>query len=872
MHAQPTAGPASACLAEDDVLALARGGALVGVPGAEAHLADCAACSALLATLLRDVAPASARGSLAGTHLGPYRLDALVGAGGMGTVYRGWDPRLGRALAIKVLHGGPRDGVEARATAAIAHPSVVAVHDAGVADGLAYIAMELVDGESLRSVIARGPLPIARVRELGLELADGLAAAHARGVIHRDLKPENLIVTREGRLKILDFGLAKLAGALDETEPGTVQGTAGYLPPEQARGEAADARADLFAAGAILYELATGRRAFDGASHADRLSAVLRDEPPLAALGELAPIVGRCLAKDPRDRFQSAADLAWALGAAPPTQPAPPRRPSRRAFVIGASTTALAAAGGFVLGRRTTRTAPPARPAFAQLTYRTGRVATARFTGDGQRVVFGAAWDADPVRAFALELAGRGDRALALPAANVLAVSPRGELAVSLGHRHTNNQSATGELAIVPLAGGAPRTLAPVVQDADFAPDGTLAIVRPYAGGFQLELPIGTPLVASTGWLTHPRVSPDGQHVAYLQHPHANDDAGDVTIVELATRRVRTLARGWSSVAGLAWAGPRALWFGAARTGAQNELRSVTLDGATRTIAQTTGRLRLHDRAADGRALVSVDVWRSRTFVGAAGEERDRSLSDMSVVVDLSADGTQLAIGELGEVEAASGAYLVPVLDGPPLRLGPGLPVAISPSGARVAAAVIAGDRVKLTVYETTTATQREIAVPGPIGAARWIDETTLVGRSRRRMWRLALDARPVALTPPGVGGIPVLDPRRTRCAFVDPAGALHVLDLARGDLARVPGDFAREVACGWLAEPDAIVLRTPTSPVALTRVDPRTGARMPLLAITPPSLGLRAVDAVVLRSDASLYAYSFGQQLSQLYLVTLTT
>jgi serine/threonine protein kinase len=358
----------TACLAEDDLLELARGRALDDAPDLEAHLADCAACSSLLAALL-DGADAPAWGALVGRTLGPYRLEAQIGAGAMGAVYRARDERLGRRVAIKVLPAHGRDsaelarrlGLEARAAGAIAHPNVVTIHDVGHDAGVAYVVAELVEGESLRSVIERGPVPRARVESIARDLARGLAAAHAVGVVHRDLKPENLIVAADGTLKILDFGLAKVRGAgadgvdaLDETEPGAIFGTVGYMAPEQARGEPADARSDLFSAGAILYELATGRRAFGGASHAERLSAVLRDTPPLDAgeLGELAPVIARCLEKDPRRRFQSAQDLAWVLEGSKP----PRRRISRRAWVAGAAVGALALAAALL------RTSPPSAP------------------------------------------------------------------------------------------------------------------------------------------------------------------------------------------------------------------------------------------------------------------------------------------------------------------------------------------------------------------------------------------------------------------------------------------------------------------------------------------------------------------------------
>jgi eukaryotic-like serine/threonine-protein kinase len=876
-----------ACLSEDELLELAAG-ALAEAPAAEAHLATCATCSALLAGVVRG-APARAWDALAGSTLGPYRIDAQIGAGGMGAVYRAWDPRLGRAIAVKVLHGGEatradRLAAEARAAASIDHRAIVGIHDVGVADGIPYVAMELVDGESLRSVLVGGALGVARARALALELVDGLAAAHAQGVVHRDLKPENLVVARDG-LRILDFGLARLAGvtALDATEPGTVQGTAGYMAPEQARGEAADARADVFAAGAITYELATGRRAFPGATHADRLSATLRDTPPLDELGELAPIVARCLAKEPRDRFQSAADLAWALrtaSPAPAASPGVPARLSRRALLAGGGGAVAVGALGTLLGRWRAGAARPAdSPALRPLTHRTGRVYSARFTHDGSRVVYGAAWDADPVSVHVLELGSGETFALDLPSADAVAVSARGELAVTLGHRFIDHQSARGHLAVVPLSGGAPRPLADDVQDADFAPyqlpegsppvapavrvlAGALAVVRAGERGFRIELPIGHALVEDPGWLTHARVSPDGAHVAYLRHPHSNDDGGKLMIADVATKATRVVADGWVSLAGLVW-DPRgdALWFTASRDGLSNVMYRATLGGEVTAVpVRTAGRLRLHDMTADRRAIVTVDAWRLRAMVG----DRDRSLSDVSYVSDISADGTQVVIGELGELEAGTGAYLVPYAGGRPLRLGNGFPVAISPSGQLVAANVRVDDH--LVVYATGSGEAPAIATPGFVTVARWIDERALVALFDHRLWRLSLDGAPVALA--DTGGPFALDPARRRCAYVDRAHTLRVLDLATGAARALPGELTRAEVCGWLAEPDAIVVRSTTTPIALDRIDPSTGARTRHLDVQPPAMGLKAVDSFVLHAGGTRYAYSYGQELSQLFLM----
>ncbi len=272
-----------------------------------------------------------------GRSLGHYQIVAKIGEGGMGTVYRAHDDRLGRDVAIKVVlapHGANPDQLrrfeqEARAAAALNHPNLIAVYDVGQHEGSPYIVTELLDGESLRAH-CQTPLSVTSAVNCAVQITRGLAAAHDKGIVHRDLKPENIFVTTDGRLKILDFGLAKLvqpeapagasmATAMADTRGGTVLGTVGYMAPEQARGLPVDHRADIFAFGAVLYEMVAGARAFTGETAADVMTAILKEEPPpLSAAARpvplaLARIVERCLAKNPAARFRSADDLAFAL-------------------------------------------------------------------------------------------------------------------------------------------------------------------------------------------------------------------------------------------------------------------------------------------------------------------------------------------------------------------------------------------------------------------------------------------------------------------------------------------------------------------------------------------------------------------------------
>jgi eukaryotic-like serine/threonine-protein kinase len=272
----------------------------------------------------------------AGTKLDRYEVLNAIGAGGMGEVYRARDPRLSRDVAVKVMAAEfardpewlRRFEQEARATAALSHANILAVYDVGTSAGHSFIVTELLEGETLRERLLRGALPLPQALQIMTQILAGLAAAHSRGIVHRDLKPENIYITRESQVKILDFGLAKVTRVADAegdvqptlvSQPGLVVGTVSYMAPEQARGLNADLRSDIFAAGAILYEMLSGRRAFRGASPADTISAILREEPPSLSLSGIAAppallrILNRCLEKNPADRFQSARDVVFAI-------------------------------------------------------------------------------------------------------------------------------------------------------------------------------------------------------------------------------------------------------------------------------------------------------------------------------------------------------------------------------------------------------------------------------------------------------------------------------------------------------------------------------------------------------------------------------
>ena len=454
----------------------------------------------------------------AGTRLSSYEIVRSLGAGGMGQVYRARDTKLSRDVALKVLLpelAGDADRLarfesEARTASALNHPNIVTIYEIGRAEQSSFIAMELIEGKTLRELLADGPVPAKKLVSLAAQMSEGLAKAHAAGIVHRDLKPENVMVTRDGFVKILDFGLAKLVrrgfegsdGAQLQTMPrgthaGTILGTVGYMSPEQASGEPADFRSDQFSFGSILYELASGRRAFERPTDAQTLSAIIEAEPP--PLLEAAPrlptsvagIVDRCLAKDPEDRYGSTKDLARDLAAlrdqsSGASAPGVATTPGRRlrlspavlagAAVIAAGLAVLAFVAGQRVQARRDREAPP--PKRTAMTFRRGFLTGARFAPDGQTIVYSASWDGRPSEIFTTRVGSTESRALGIAPADILAVSSTGEMAVLLGCT-ASAAPCVGTLARVPLAGGTPREILEDVVSADWSPDGkNLAVIR----------------------------------------------------------------------------------------------------------------------------------------------------------------------------------------------------------------------------------------------------------------------------------------------------------------------------------------------------------------------------------------------------------
>jgi len=847
----------------------------------------------------------------AGSKLGPYEILGQIGAGGMGEVYRAKDPRLGREVAIKVLPASfsqdadrlRRFEQEAKAAGVLNHPNITAVYDIGSHDGAPYVVQELLEGETLRSVLAGGKLSPRKTIDYALQIAHGLAAAHVKGIVHRDLKPENLFATKDGRVKILDFGLAKLTHqeegsqatnvptAAAGTEPGVVLGTLGYMSPEQVRGRPADARSDIFSFGAILYEMLSGKRAFHGDSAADTMSAILREDPPdLSVTNQsispgLERIVRHCLEKNPEQRFHSAHDLAFDLealsgtSAIPGAAPLGAARNRRKAMIVPAALAAVEALLliGFWAGRRamTGTGASAVAPTHTRVTFRRGNVLFARLTADGQNVVYSASWGDRPAEIFLTRVGSPETRSLGIPDANLLSVSPSGELAILLKKNNLFGVVGTGTLARVPLAGGTPRRVLENVLSADWAPDGaSLAVLREADGKVVLEYPIGKRLYS--GDIGIPRVSPDGKRIALIE-------GKGLALVDAAGNH-KTLAGGFIYVDSLAWhPSGKEVWFAAVQPSGTG-IFAADLDGHVRTVAMTTDLEVLHDIARDGGVLVEREL-NTREIVISSGDgpARDLSWLDQSQLTSLSPDGKAMLFSEQGEGGGPNGSVYLRGTDGAPAtRLGDGEALDLSPDGEWALTRTVADGQPRLVLLPTAAGQPRPI----PAGNLRFAGAAFLPPDGKRivlaatepghgsRVYVLDLSGgapRPVtAESFTGNGVAP--SPDGKFIAALGPDGQARIYPTSQGEPRPIPGLEPGDDPIRWSSDGAAIyVARFGQMPLPVYRLTLATGKRELWKQLAPSDrAGLIRIEVVVLTPDGMTCAYSYNRvTASDLYLVT---
>jgi Tol biopolymer transport system component len=855
-----------------------------------------------------------------GSRLGPYEILAAIGAGGMGEVYRARDPRLGREVAIKVLPASfsadadrlRRFEQEAKAAGVLNHPNVTAVYDIGQHEDAPYVVQELLEGETLRSVLSGGRLSPRKAIDYSLQIVDGLAAAHEKGIVHRDLKPENIFVTNDGRVKILDFGLAKLTHTEERgqvtnlptatagTEPGVVLGTLGYMSPEQVRGKPADARSDIFSFGAILYEMLSGKRAFHGDSAADTMSAILKEDPPeLSVTNQNVPpglerIVRHCLEKNPEQRFHSAHDLAFDLdalsnvsGAGRPTAAAAlaPTGTARRWLVpAGAAALALlAVAAAYRVGRRQAAAAAPKLPAvtFSQLTFRQEPIFNARFSPDGKTIVYSAAPSGNSSEIYSLRPDYPGTAPTGRPGMALLSISSKGELAVLTRPRYLRHSLFQGTLARMPLEGGAPREIAEGVREVDWSPDGTeLDLIHDVNGKDRLEFPPGKVLAETGGYFSHPRFSRKGDRIAFFEHPIKYDDRGSVAVVDLAGKKT-TLSDGYWGEEGLAWSADGGEVMFSAGTAYNNfEIYAVTLDGKRRTALQSAGGLTLHDVAPDGRWIATRDDQWRETPVLAPGQDRERNLAwlDLTYTAALTPDGKTLLFTELSGSMGLNYATCLRQTNGSPVvRLGEGSASDITRDGKWVLS-VIPTDPQQLVLYPTGAGQPRKLERGGLLSyetAVLFSDGRKVLacgheaGRAVRCYVQEIDGGKPRPVTPEGTTeGFPSPDGRQILVR--ERAGSLQLYPVEGGPPRPVPGATSDDTVIRWTPDGRSVLLASVWDvPARVEKLDLSTGRRELFKTLGPADLtGVIQIAPIAISDDGKSHAYSCRRMTSHLFLV----
>ena len=848
-----------------------------------------------------------------GKSLRSYRIESKLGAGGMGVVYKAVDSRLGRTAAIKILSTAALNAdrerrfvQEAKAASSLNHPNIVTIYDIDTqeVDGkpIQYIAMEYVAGDTLDHLIGRKGLRIRDVLKYAVQIADALAAAHAAGIVHRDLKPSNVIVTPQGVVKILDFGLAKLsepagADAYAETlhgegspltEEGTILGTVAYMSPEQADCKKVDTRSDVFSFGSVLYEMATGQRAFAGGSKLSSLSAVLYKDPQPASQAvadvppELDRIISRCLKKDPERRWQTMADVKVALeelreemdfsnfALAGPTSV--PRKASRIRLWTGAGLLAGILLGlGLRISYERRYSPPPEPPSYRRLTFRRGDVTSAKFA-PGDTVVYSAEWDGAPSTLFSAQPGNREAQPLALPSARVLAISSSGEMAILLGGEDV------GTLARVPFGGGAPREVLEGVSGADWGPDGeSLAVVRALGGKFRLEYPIGTVLYETEKRPPMmPRVSTDGKLVAFFDF---DVEVGDYALCVIGPNHPRqVLSRGWRSIGALNWSPDnREVWFSGGQPGGDPALYAVTLSGAQRLVSQTGGMIVMQDVARDGRVLLTTVNSRLgiHYLPPNGGAQRDLAWLDSSLMYDLSNDAQSIVFVELSSGQGRNSAIYLRKTDGSPaVQLGSGNRPSLSPDGKWVACIHHEAGTSSLMLLPTGPGESRFPKIEGMhFDGVEWFPDNKHIlftGNEtghETRTWMYDLETnQSTPLTPEGTRGTRV-SPDGKWFITVD-AHKLLLSPVSGGD-SKTIADLQGESVVRWSGDGRYLFLqqREPAS-IKISRLDMTTRRKEPWLIVKVPEPGAQFLGPLALSADGKACATTFQRDLANLFLV----
>jgi eukaryotic-like serine/threonine-protein kinase len=858
--------------------------------------------------------------SIAGQTISHYQV--IARSGDREGVYRAEDTLSGRLVQLKFL---PKEVIEdqkafarfqqvARTLSALNHPRIAAVFDLGEWEGRPFLVTEFPDGETLAQRIAQKPARFSDLLDLCEQVTDALDAAHSAGVIHGGLHPANILLTRKGEVRVEDFGLAALVAAAggDRSTPAPVSCQA----PEQVRGEEIDPRSDLFALGVILYEMATLQPPFSGPDPASVRQAILEEEPaPPSRVNPDLParfdeIVAKAIEKDRNLRYQVAAELrtdlrrlrrdweservaaARAAMAETVMTEAPkggaaslfaksagaPSRSKRSTALIIAAGLFLAGAAGAIASRLLHRSPPPLPMILHPLTSGRGRVESARFAPGGQTIFYTAQWDGDPPQVFSASPGAPESVSLGMHDAEMLAVSPSKELAILTGVHVAPDGSVEGNLENVALAGGAGQPVLSNVEAADWSPSGRgIAVVRRVDGMDRIEYPIGKVLAATHGWIGDPRFSPEGDRIAFVEHPQEVEDAGSVNVVDLSGKQQR-LTEEWANMRGLAWA-PQGneIWFTASRRGGR-QLYAVDLAGKTRQVLTTPGSLHLDDIAPDGRVLLSRDDARIEIAEVAEGQksETDFSWLNDSELCDVSADGKTLLYEQEGSAESEGNSIYVRRIGAPAgMRLGTGRAFALSADGKRVLAETAGANRhfVILPVGGGEPVNLPAIDVT-PLWAA-WLPDGkrfALLGREPGHRLRLFVEdvagGPPRSISPAGVGSSAALSPDGREVAAMGPDGKGYLYPADGGPVPTFRGLTPGDTIVGWGRYSPALYVAEGSLPVSIFRLSLASGAKTLLWKIAPADpAGVMRLRTIRVTPDGRFCLFSYRRTLSDLYL-----